>query len=67
MGEVKSIDGGPVEPDDFLGEYMMVYFDEDGNITPIWTEGLDDQQLVYGAKKLMNAVDMHCFFEMDEE
>lgn len=67
MGEVKSIDGGPVTPDEFLGEYIMVYFDEDGNITPIWTEGLTEQQLCYGTQKLVSAVDIHCFWEDYDE
>lgn len=66
MGEVKSIDGGPLEPDEFLGEYIMVYFDEDGNITPIWTEGLTEQQLCYGTQKLVAEVNLFCFTETEE-
>lgn len=67
MGEVTSIDGGPVAPDDFLGEYIMVYFDEDGNITPLWTDNLTDEQLCYGTQKLVAAVDLHCFWEDEDE
>lgn len=67
MGEVKSINGGNVELEEFLGEYMMVYFDEDGNVTPIWTEGLTPEQLVYGANKLSNEVNIHAFWSLDDE
>ena len=63
MGDVKSISGGPIEPDEFLGEYLMVYFDEDGNITPIWTDGLTPDQLSHGALKLLNAVNIANFWE----
>ena len=36
MAKLTSITGGKGE-DEFLGEYMMVYFDEDGNITLLFS------------------------------
>lgn len=68
MAKVTSIDGGEVpQTTEVLGEYMMVYFDEDGNITPVWSEGLTNDQLILGQKYLDQAVIMAAFWEDDEE
>ncbi len=62
MAKLTSITGGKGE-DEFLGEYMMVYFDEDGNITPLWTDGLTPEQLSLGVLKLLNDVNVTLFWE----
>ena len=70
MGDVTNIGGGPVdtsELDEFMGEYMMVYFDEDGNITPLWTEGLTPAQLTLGVMKLINDVNVTLFWDDGSE
>jgi len=67
MGDITSIDGGSIDTGEFLGEYMMVYFDEDGNVTPIWTDNLTEDQLSHGALKLLHYVQIANFVELEDE
>ena len=67
MAKVTAIDGGAVDTDEFIGEYMMVYFDEDGEVTPIWTDNLTEDQLSHGALKLLHYVQIANFVDLEDD